>query len=62
MWFLASCEHVEDRLSALDDGDLGMFERVRVRSHLAICRACSHVLRGLRATRLALESLRNDVA
>ncbi len=62
MWFLASCEHVEDRLSALDEGDLGVFERARVRGHLAMCRACGRVVRGLRATRRALESLRDDVA
>ena len=39
-----------------------MFERARVRGHLAMCRACSGVLRGLRATRQALESLRDDAA
>ncbi len=60
MWFLASCEHVRERLSALDEGDLRPFERMRVRSHLAMCRVCARVRRGLRVTREALGTLRDD--
>jgi anti-sigma factor RsiW len=62
MWFLASCEHVRERLSALEDGELGTLERMRIQGHLAICRACARVQRGLRATRDALALLRDDVA
>ncbi len=60
MWFLASCEQVRERLSALDEGDLGTVERIRVRGHLAMCRVCACVLRGLRVTREALGTLRDD--
>lgn len=60
MWFLASCEQVRERLSALDEGDLGTVERLRVRGHLAMCRVCARVLRGLRTTRVALGTLRDD--
>lgn len=62
IWFLASCEHVKDQLSALDEGELGVIERARIRGHLAMCRACKRVLRDLRATGRALASLRDDVA
>lgn len=62
IWFLASCEHVEDQLSALDEDELGVIERARIRGHLAMCRACKRVLRDLRATGRALASLRDDVA
>jgi predicted anti-sigma-YlaC factor YlaD len=62
VWFLASCEHVQERLSALDDGELGRIESLRVRGHLAMCRACARVRRGLRVTRDALELLRDDAA
>ncbi len=62
MWFLASCEHVRERLSALDEGDLGLVERLRLRGHLAMCRVCARVQRGLRATRSALADLRGDPA
>lgn len=62
MWFLASCEHVQDRLSALADGELGGVERLRVRGHLAVCRTCAAVARGLARTRAALSGLRDDEA
>lgn len=62
MWFLASCEHVQERLSDLEDGELGRLDALRVRGHLAMCRACARVRRGLRATRDALETLRDDAA
>ncbi len=62
MWFLASCEHVHERLSALEEGDLGLAERLRLRGHLAMCRACVRVQRGLRATRSVLADLRDDSA
>lgn len=62
MWFLASCEHVHERLSALDEGDLGLVERLRLRGHLAMCRACARIQRGLRTTRTALADLRQDSA
>jgi len=33
---------------------------MRVRGHLAMCRVCARVLRGLRVTREALGPLRDD--
>ncbi len=60
MWFLASCEHVQDRLSDLADGELHGIERIRLRGHLVMCRACGGVARGLAATRAALGTLRDE--
>ena len=37
-------------------------ERLGLRGHLAICRTCARVQRGLRATRSALADLRDDSA
>ena len=62
MWFLASCDHVRERLSAFEDGELGIFERLRVRAHLSMCRACARVYRGLLTTLVALETLRHDTS
>lgn len=60
MWFLISCGQVREQLSALDDGELRPLERLRIRGHLVICRRCASVRRGLRATRVALASLRDE--
>ncbi len=62
MWLFAHCEHVQEQLSALDEGDLGILERLRIRSHLAMCRTCAPIYKGLRATREALTYLRDDTA
>ena len=62
MWVFAHCEHVREQLSALDEGDLGVLERLRIRGHLAMCRTCASISKGLRATRDALTYLRDDTA
>ena len=62
MWLFAHCKHVQERLSALDEGDLGVLERLRIRSHLAMCHTCAPIHNGLRATRQALTYLRDDTA
>lgn len=45
------CKDVAQRASALIDGELGLFERLQVRLHLAMCRGCDAFIRQMRATR-----------
>lgn len=44
------CDEVEQRAGALIDGELPLVEALRMRAHLAICRACRARVGQLRHT------------
>lgn len=37
---MLSCKEVAERASALIDGELGLFDRLHMRLHLAMCKGC----------------------
>jgi predicted anti-sigma-YlaC factor YlaD len=37
---MLSCKEVAERASALIDGELGLFDRLQMRLHLAMCKGC----------------------
>lgn len=47
---MLSCKDVAERASALIDGELGLFERLHVRLHLAMCKGCSAFIDQLKTT------------
>jgi anti-sigma factor RsiW len=51
------CAAVETALSPYIDGELAPRERVRVESHLAVCRRCRARLAGIRAVQADLRSI-----
>jgi len=54
---MLSCKEVADRSSALIDGELGLWQSLRMRLHLAMCHGCAHFLAQMRATRALTEAL-----
>jgi anti-sigma factor RsiW len=54
---MLSCKDVTRRASAYLDGDLGSWERLRLRAHLAICKGCRRYLDQLRTTVALLRRL-----
>ncbi|MBC7138739.1 MAG: zf-HC2 domain-containing protein [Defluviimonas sp.] len=48
---MLSCKEVAERASALIDGELGMFDLLQMRLHLAMCKGCSAFVRQMRITR-----------
>lgn len=47
---MLSCKEVAERASALIDGELSAWERLRIRLHLAMCNGCSHFVAQMRMT------------
>ena len=48
---MLSCKEVASRASALIDGDLGTWETLQMRLHLAMCRGCGRFIGQMRITR-----------
>jgi len=48
---MLKCKEVAERSSALIDGELGLFEALQMRLHLAMCRGCAAFIEQMRATR-----------
>lgn len=48
---MLSCREVAERASALIDGELGMFDLLQMRLHLAMCKGCNAFVRQMRTTR-----------
>lgn len=46
-----SCREVAERASLLVDGELGLLQRLKMRMHLAMCRACTTFVGQIRITR-----------
>lgn len=54
---MLSCREVAERASALIDGELGVFDLLQMRLHLAMCKGCNAFVRQMRTTRdLALSA------
>ena len=51
---MLTCREVTERSSALIDGELGHWARIRVILHLAICRPCRNFIAGMRRLRSVL--------
>lgn len=47
---MLSCKEVAERASALIDGELGLFDRLQMRLHLAMCKGCDAFIDQMRAT------------
>lgn len=48
---MLSCKEVADRSSALIDGELGVFDRLKMRLHMAMCKGCNVFVSQMRTTR-----------
>jgi len=48
---MLSCKEVAERASALIDRELGMFDLLQMRLHLAMCKGCDAFIRQMRTTR-----------
>ena len=48
---MLSCKKVAERASALIDGELGVFDLLPMRLHLAMCKGCNAFVRQMRITR-----------
>jgi anti-sigma factor RsiW len=48
---MLNCKEVSERASALIDGELGMFDQLQMRLHLAMCKGCDAFVRQMRTTR-----------
>lgn len=48
---MPSCKQVTERASALIDAELGPFETLRMRLHLAMCKGCAAFIGQMRVTR-----------
>jgi len=53
-----SCKDASRLISQLQDGDIPLWERLRIRLHLQLCDACTHFERQLRFLRAALRNYR----
>jgi hypothetical protein len=48
---MLSCKEVAERSSALIDGELGVFDLLQMRLHMAMCKGCNAFVRQMRTTR-----------
>lgn len=48
---MLSCKEVAERASALIDGELGPWDALQMRMHLAMCRGCNRFIGQMRQTR-----------
>ncbi len=54
---MLSCKEVASRASALIDGELGTWQALQMRLHLAMCKGCERFIGQMRTTRDLTESL-----
>ncbi len=47
---MLSCKEVAERASALIDGELGLFDRLQMRLHLAMCKGCGAFIHQMKTT------------
>lgn len=47
---MLSCKDVAERASALIDGELGLFDRLQMRLHLAMCKGCGAFIQQMKTT------------
>ena len=47
---MLSCKEVAERASALIDGELGLFDLLQMRLHLAMCKGCDAFIRQMKTT------------
>ncbi len=47
---MLTCKEVTERSSALIDGELGLWDRLQLRLHLAMCEGCRRFARQMRVT------------
>lgn len=48
---MLNCKDVVQRASALIDGELSLWEVIRIRLHMALCTGCSAFVRQMQVTR-----------
>jgi hypothetical protein len=48
---MLSCKEVAQRASAMIDGELGAWDMLQMRMHLAICKGCERFIGQMRITR-----------
>lgn len=48
---MLSCKEVAERASALIDGELGLFDRLQMRLHLAMCKGCGAFIDQMKTTK-----------
>ena len=53
---MMTCKQVSERASAFIDGELGVWEAMQLRMHLAMCSGCQHFIRQMRTTRDLIQS------
>lgn len=53
---MLSCKDVAERATAIVDGELGAWETLQVRLHLAMCKGCSAFIGQMRTTRKLIET------
>lgn len=51
MGMMLKCKDVAERANALIDGELGLWDRLRIQLHLAICSGCDHFIHQMRQTK-----------
>jgi hypothetical protein len=54
---MLSCKEVATRASALIDGELGMWQALQMRLHLAMCKGCQRFIDQMRTTRDLTETV-----
>ncbi|TDE35052.1 zf-HC2 domain-containing protein [Antarcticimicrobium sediminis] len=54
---MLSCQDVATRASALIDGELGTWQTLQMRLHLAMCKGCHRFIGQMQTTRDLTESL-----
>lgn len=57
---MQSCKEVAERASALIDRELGLFDVLQMRLHLAMCKGCDAFIRQMRTTRDLTEAAGDD--
>lgn len=57
---MLSCKEVAERASALIDGELGLFDRLQMRLHLAMCKGCGAFIEQMKTTTELTRSLPLD--
>ncbi len=51
-----TCKDVAARADALIDGELGLWDRLRIHLHLAICKGCDHFIHQMRQTKAMIRA------
>ena len=56
MTLMLSCKDVSERASAMIDGELSVWDTMRMRLHLAMCKGCSTFMTQMRATKAMIDT------